>query len=90
MMRLLFVDDEPRVLQGLTQGLRNKRHVWEMVFAEGATTALEDIGRGRFDAVISDMRMPGMDGAELLRRVKLSQPHAESLGSRRRISVHQA
>jgi HD-like signal output (HDOD) protein/CheY-like chemotaxis protein len=76
MKRLLFVDDEPRVLQGLKQGLRNKRHVWEMVFAEGGATALEDIDHGRFDAVISDMRMPGIDGAELLRRVKLSQPRA--------------
>jgi HD-like signal output (HDOD) protein/CheY-like chemotaxis protein len=76
MMRLLFVDDEPRILQGLRQGLRSKRHVWEMVFAEGGATALEEIDRGRFDAVISDMHMPGTDGAELLRRVKLSQPHA--------------
>jgi HD-like signal output (HDOD) protein/CheY-like chemotaxis protein len=76
MMRLLFVDDEPLILQGLRQGLRNKRHGWEMVFAEGGAAALEDIDRRRFDAVISDMRMPGIDGAELLRRVKLSQPHA--------------
>ena len=75
-MRLLFVDDEPRILQGLKHGLRNKRHVWEMVFAEGGAAALEDIDGGRFDAVISDMRMPGIDGAEVLRRVKLSQPHA--------------
>jgi CheY-like chemotaxis protein len=47
-----------------------------MVFAGGGATALEEIERGRFDAVISDMRMPGIDGAELLRRVTLSQPHA--------------
>lgn len=76
MMRLLFVDDEPRVLQGLRQSLRGKRQLWEMVFAGGGATALEEIERGRFDAVISDMRMPGIDGAELLRRVTLSQPHA--------------
>jgi HD-like signal output (HDOD) protein/CheY-like chemotaxis protein len=76
MMRLLFVDDEPLILQGLRQGLRNKRHGWEMVFAEGGAAALEDIDRRRFDAVISDMRMPGIDGAELLGRVKLSQPRA--------------
>jgi HD-like signal output (HDOD) protein/CheY-like chemotaxis protein len=76
MMRLLFVDDEPRVLQGLKQSLRGKREVWEVVLAGGGAAALEEIERERFDAVISDMRMPGIDGAELLRRVKLSQPHA--------------
>jgi HD-like signal output (HDOD) protein/CheY-like chemotaxis protein len=47
-----------------------------MVFVEGAVTALEEVLRGRFDAVISDMRMPGMDGAELLSRVKQVQPDA--------------
>jgi HD-like signal output (HDOD) protein/CheY-like chemotaxis protein len=76
MMRLLFVDDEPRVLQGLKQSLRGKREVWDVVLAGGGAAALEEIERERFDAVISDMRMPGIDGAELLRRVKLSQPHA--------------
>jgi HD-like signal output (HDOD) protein/CheY-like chemotaxis protein len=76
MMRLLFVDDEARVLQGLRQSLRSKRHEWEMVFAEGASPALEELERRQFDAVISDIRMPGMDGAELLKRVRVMQPEA--------------
>jgi HD-like signal output (HDOD) protein/CheY-like chemotaxis protein len=75
-MRLLFVDDEPRVLQGLRQSLHAKRKVWDMVFAEGSATAIEEVARGPFDAVISDMRMPGIDGAELLKRVRTMQPEA--------------
>jgi HD-like signal output (HDOD) protein/CheY-like chemotaxis protein len=75
-MRLLFVDDEPRVLQGLRQSLRNRRNEWDMVFVEGAERALAELEGGPFDAVISDMRMPSIDGAELLDRVREAQPQA--------------
>jgi HD-like signal output (HDOD) protein/CheY-like chemotaxis protein len=76
MRRILFVDDEPRLLQGLRQGLRSVRHEWEVVFAEGGMAALAELEKQRFDAVVSDMRMPHMDGAELLDRVRLIQPDA--------------
>jgi len=76
MMRLLFVDDDPRVLDGLRQSLRTKRKLWEMVFAVGPTVALERLAEGPFDAVISDMRMPILDGAGLLKRVQELQPQA--------------
>jgi HD-like signal output (HDOD) protein len=76
MTRVLFVDDEPRVLQGLRQILRGKRKAWDMVFAEGGPAALVELERNTFDAVVSDMRMPNVDGAELLRRVRDLQPGA--------------
>jgi HD-like signal output (HDOD) protein/CheY-like chemotaxis protein len=76
MRRLLFVDDEPRLLQGLKQGLRSMRHTWEVAFADGGLAALAELEKHAFDAVISDMRMPHMDGAEFLSRVRLLQPHA--------------
>jgi DNA-binding NarL/FixJ family response regulator len=72
--RALFVDDEPRVLDGLRRSLRSKRSEWEMVFADGGDEALDLLGRQPFDVVVSDMRMPGMDGAQLLTEVSEQHP----------------
>jgi CheY-like chemotaxis protein len=72
--RILFVDDEPAVLQGLQNALRKDRTRWDMAFACGGPAALEELERARFDVVVSDMRMPGMDGAQLLRRVTERYP----------------
>ncbi|MBI4817543.1 MAG: response regulator [Deltaproteobacteria bacterium] len=68
--RILFVDDERNVLEGLRFRLRQRRQVWEMVFVESGRVALEVLAREPFDIVVSDMKMPGMDGAELLQRVR--------------------
>jgi HD-like signal output (HDOD) protein/ActR/RegA family two-component response regulator len=72
--RLLFVDDDPNILQGLQRMLRPMRHEWEMHFAAGASEALKVLTRDSFDVVVSDMRMPEMDGAELLNRVMVQYP----------------
>ena len=68
--RLLFVDDEKMVLDGLRRALHGMRDEWEMRFADGPLPALEALEQEPFDAIITDMRMPVMDGAELLERVK--------------------
>ncbi len=74
--RILFVDDEPSILDALRNILRKQRHVWDMVFANNAEEALREITQRPFDVVVSDMRMPGMDGAGLLSRVKEVCPTA--------------
>jgi putative nucleotidyltransferase with HDIG domain len=74
-MRIIFVDDEPNILEGLQDLLRRYRRKWDMVFVSSGEKALEEIGKGHFDVVVSDMRMPGIDGAELLRRVQETRPH---------------
>jgi HD-like signal output (HDOD) protein/ActR/RegA family two-component response regulator len=74
--RLLFVDDELPLLDGLRDVLRKERNRWEMVFLSSGEQALAQLASAPFDILISDMRMPGMDGAELLARVKVEYPGA--------------
>lgn len=69
MNRILFVDDESKVLDGLRRMLRSLRHQWDMEFAEGGAQALEYLAQAPYDVVVTDMRMPGMDGSELLAEV---------------------
>jgi HD-like signal output (HDOD) protein len=75
MLRVLFVDDEPNVLNGLRLVLRTLRDKWHMAFATSAVEALEILDRETFDVIISDMRMPGMDGGDLLAEVQKRHPH---------------
>jgi HD-like signal output (HDOD) protein/ActR/RegA family two-component response regulator len=72
--RILFVDDEPNVLLGLRRMLRHKRESWSMEFAEGGAQALALMAASPPDVLVTDMRMPGMDGAELLARASASFP----------------
>jgi HD-like signal output (HDOD) protein len=72
--RILFVDDEQAVLDGLRNRLRKQRRSWDMVFALGGPAGLEELARAPFDVVVSDMRMPSMDGAALLQAVKEMYP----------------
>ncbi len=73
-MRILFVDDEPRVIQGLRRLLHRHRDRWEMIFVTAPADAVALIGNESFDVVVSDMRMPEMNGAELLRQVMKISP----------------
>lgn len=74
MKRILFVDDEQRILDGLRDLLRKNRKDWDMVFALGGQQALVELARAPFDVVVTDMRMPGMDGVALLQKVKELYP----------------
>ncbi len=74
MKRILFVDDEPNLLQGLQRLLRPCRHEWDMTFVEGGQQALKLLDEQRFDAVVTDMRMPGVDGVQVLQYAKEKNP----------------
>jgi HD-like signal output (HDOD) protein len=71
---ILFVDDEPNILEGLQRMLFPLRREWRMAFASSGPRALELLEQSRFDVVVTDMRMPGMDGAQLLAEVKKRCP----------------
>ena len=64
--KILFVDDEPMVLNGLRRLMRSSRESWDSRFAEGGEQAIGMLEESPVDVVVSDMRMPGMNGAELL------------------------
>lgn len=76
MTRVLFVDDEPMVLEALRNAMRGKRKEWEMVFSASGATALLELARTPVDVIVTDMRMPEMDGADFLARASKVCPGA--------------
>jgi CheY-like chemotaxis protein len=74
--KILFVDDEKNVLDGIRRMLHPQRSHWEMTFVVGGDAALQVCAEVAFDVVVSDLRMPGMDGAELLGKIRDRYPGA--------------
>ncbi len=74
MKRILFVDDEKNILDGVRRMLHTSRARWEMEFVTSGNDALQACRKKSFDVVVSDLRMPGMDGAELLGHVREEFP----------------
>lgn len=77
--RILFVDDNPLVLQGLNRSLHSLRAEFDFEFTDSGRSALELMARQPFDAVVSDMKMPGMNGVELLTEVLRLYPQTVRL-----------
>jgi putative nucleotidyltransferase with HDIG domain len=69
MKRVLFVDDDAIVLEGLRRLLEPQKDQWEMAFAPDGQSALTLLAAAPFDVIVSDMTMPAMDGAALLQQV---------------------
>ncbi len=69
---LLLVDDEPSILSSLKRLFRP--HGYRILTAEGGAEGLEVLAREAVDLVISDMRMPHMDGARFLEQVRMRRP----------------
>lgn len=75
--RILCVDDEPRILEGLVLHLRREYQVYTANSGPMALQTLKDVGG--VAVVVSDMRMPGMDGAALLKQVKQRFPETSRI-----------
>jgi len=74
MRHVLFVDDDPEVLSGMRRMLHGMRSAWEMTFVSSGTEALTALAQHPADVVITDMRMPGLDGAALLGEIRSRWP----------------
>lgn len=72
-MRILIVDDEDSLLLTLVANLELEG--FEVIGAENAARALELLHREAFDLVLTDIRMPGMNGVELFRTIRSVSPH---------------
>jgi HD-like signal output (HDOD) protein len=72
---VLFVDDEPRILQGLRRMLHPLSREWNLLFADSGEAAMRLLEQTDVTAVVSDMRMPGMNGFTLLRSIGSRYPH---------------
>lgn len=72
--KILFVDDDPGILQSMRRAVRQTCKGWECDFAPGGAEALKKMNEKEFDLIISDMRMPHMDGATLLKETKKRYP----------------
>jgi two-component system NtrC family sensor kinase len=75
--KLLLVDDEENILRSLRRVLR--RGDWEIETAPDAESALAICERFQPAVVVSDFRMPGMNGVDFLERVKHLMPHAQRI-----------
>jgi putative nucleotidyltransferase with HDIG domain len=79
MIRIVFVDDEVNVLQAMRRTLHSMRSEWNMEFLPSGAAALDSLAKKPADVIVSDMRMPGMDGWELLAEVKRLHPQTVRL-----------
>ena len=75
MKDILFVDDERDLLDSLRARLYKHRHDWNMKFVVSGDEAIVALEQQKFDLVVSDVRMPGMDGGQLLTVVKQRWPN---------------
>jgi DNA-binding NtrC family response regulator len=69
---VLFVDDEEEILRSLDMGLLDEPY--QKLFARSGKEALEILQREEVNVIVTDMRMPDMNGLELLRTVKEEYP----------------
>ena len=74
-IKILFVDDDPSLLSALRRSLRRYRDEWKISFANHGREAFEILQQEPIEIIVSDVRMPEIDGAQLLSEVSARYPH---------------
>jgi DNA-binding NtrC family response regulator len=77
--RVLIVDDDKALLQALPQALRLRMEGVMVDTADSGTAALERIAALDYDAIVTDLKMPGMDGLDLLAEIRTHRPDTPTL-----------
>jgi signal transduction histidine kinase len=77
--RVLIVDDDPALLEALPQALRLRMEDLQVDTSDSAQMALEQVAETDYDALVVDIKMPGMDGLELLEEIKKLQPDTPTI-----------
>ena len=75
--RLLIVDDEETLTYSLYQIFIKSPAIYEVVTAASGDEAAERLAKDRYDLVLTDIKMPGMDGLELLTEIKAKYPETK-------------
>jgi putative two-component system response regulator len=70
--QILIVDDDQRLLDSLRRTLHRQSDDWAMTFVRNPEEAWESLLQSAYDAVVTDFRMPGLSGIELLERIRQS------------------
>jgi signal transduction histidine kinase len=76
---ILIVDDDPALLEALSEMLQLRMEEVVVDKAESAGVALEWIGAKDYETIVSDIKMPGIDGLALLARIRELRPHTPTL-----------
>ncbi len=79
MDKILFVDDERRILAGLKRRLRHKAGLWDMLFVDNPNEAIEIVSQSDIAVVIADMVMPGMSGLAMIKTMRATSPRSRFL-----------
>jgi len=72
--RILFVDDEVKILNALECNFKLRRKAWDMTFIDCPKAALRHCGETAPDLAVLDMQMPGMNGIELAKNIRSASP----------------
>jgi two-component system sensor histidine kinase/response regulator len=78
-LRVLIVDDDLALLEALPEALRLRMGGVTVETADSATAALDRIAEREYDAIVTDIKMPGMDGLELLDEIRSRRPGTPTL-----------
>lgn len=73
-IKILFVDDESNILEALKRNLKPMNTLWDMHYATSPGDAMAEVVARHYDVVVSDMRMPEVNGAELLQSIQQKSP----------------